>query len=212
MTLLVENRELLARFRAGDRAALDQVYRHHVDSVSKFLRAGFVYSTSGQPTSFSGFSSPSELEAAVQEVFARAFAPRARLAYDGLRPYAGFLIGIARNITLDDLRRRARRGEVAVAPEAIELAAADDDSTLEARTAPESLDQRRARELVARFLADECDDRDRQLYQLRFDEELPQTRTAERAGLTRIQVRRWEKGFKGRLLRYLKRADFVWEP
>jgi RNA polymerase sigma factor (sigma-70 family) len=211
MTLLIEDRDLLTRFRAGDRAALDHVYRHYIDPVTRFLRAGFVYSSAGQPASFAGFSSPTELEGVVQEVFARAFAPRARLAYDGLRPYIGFLIGISRNVALDDLRRRARRGETLVAPEGIELAAAADDAAPEAREVAESLDRRRARELVASYLSEECDERDRRLYQLRFDEELPQTEAAERAGLTRIQVRRWETGFKARLLRYLKRADFVWE-
>lgn len=218
MTLLVEDRQLLARFRDGNPEALERVYRHFAPKVAAFLRSGFVYSN--KQAAAPGIVSPFELESAVQEVFVRAFSPQARMAYDGMRPYAGFLYGIARNVVLDERRRRARRGETAEPPEVMEryharqrassnagfvaVGPVPDDTPVEDR-----IDQHRARELVHQFLDRECDDRDRALYTLRYGRELSQEAAARQAGLTRIQVRRWETKFRKRLLRFLKRADYV---
>lgn len=199
------DRDELAAFRDGQRDALDRVYREHVAEVVAFVRAGFMYTTTNLPTRFSGVRDSFELESLVQEVFARAFEARTRLAYDGVRPYGSFLCGIARNLVLDRLRKDARHGEILTAPEALD--AAGSGESLADRELSE--DERRGRELVAAFLASDCDDRDRTLYALRYERELSQADGATAAGLTRIQVRRWETKFRARLLRYLKRADYV---
>lgn len=198
----MSDREHLAAFREGRRDALESVYREHVAVVTKFLRSGFMYTTNDTPTRFPGVRDSFELESFVQETFARAFDERARLAYDGLRPYGAFLNGIAKNLVLDRLRKQARRGEVLASPDVI--ATAVDVSALEA-----SEEDKRARELVTRFLDTDCDDRDRTLFRLRYERELSQADAATAAGLTRIQVRRWESKFRARLLRFLKRADYV---
>lgn len=205
----VEDRELLAAFRDGRRAALDQVYRRYVLEIARYLRRGFMYTSNGQPLRFNGIQSAFELESFVQEVFARAFAPRTRMAYDGLRPYGAFLTGIARNVLLDELRRQARHGEVIEAPENLERIPAPD---VAADLAEVTRDEHRGRELVLAFLDSACDDHDRRLYVLRYERELSQVDAAREAGLTRIQVRRWERKFRERLLRFLKRADYVREP
>lgn len=200
----VDDRELLAAFRDGRRDALERVYRQHAPEIARFLRHGFMYTSNDQPTRYPGVQSTFELESLVQEVFARAFTPRARLAYDGVRPYGAFLTGIARNVLLDQLRRQARHGEVISAPEVLDRTPAESPA--------ETDDDRRGRELVIAFLETACDDRDRRLYALRYDRELSQIDAAAEAGLTRIQVRRWEWKFRERLLRFLKRADYVREP
>lgn len=204
----VEDRELLAAFRDGQRDALERIYRQHVLDIARYLRRGFMYTVNDQSVRFPGVHAPFDLESLVQEVFARAFAPRARLGYDGLRPYGAFLVGIARNVVLDQLRRQARHGEVLEAPEAIDQTAAEAPESSPAQ----SEDERRGRELVLAFLDDACDDRDRALYALRYERELSQVDAAREAGLTRIQVRRWERKFRERLLRFLKRADYVRDP
>lgn len=201
------DRETLAAFRDGRRDVLARVYRDHVREVALWLRRGFMYSSSGQATRFSGVRSDVDLEAHLQEVFVRAFAPRARLAYDGLRPYDAFLIGIARHVVLDHLRRHARHGEVLSAPDVLDRTV---DESHDGNTDDE--DARRGRELVLAFLDKSCDERDRVLYGLRFERELSQVDAAAAAGLTRIQVRRWERRFRERLLRFLKRADYVRGP
>jgi RNA polymerase sigma factor (sigma-70 family) len=200
----VSDREHLAAFRAGQRDALGEVYRRHVSDVAAFLRTGFMYTSNDQPIRFPGVRDSFELESFVQEVFARAFEERARLAYDGVRPYGAFLNGIAKNLVLDRLRKQARHGEVLAGPDVIDAAGTDAPPEWES-----SEDERRGRALVAEFLETACDDRDRALYALRYERELSQDDTAREAGLTRIQIRRWETKFRARLLRFLKRADYV---
>lgn len=199
------DREYLAAFRDGRRDVLDRIYRQHVAEVIAFLRTGFMYTTNDRPMPFSGVRDSFELESYVQEVFTRAFEPRARNAYDGIRPYGAFLCGIARNLVLDRIRKQMRHGEVLAAPDALD-AVGTGESAIEREL---SEDERRGRELVATFLAEQCDERDRSLYDLRYERELSQVDAANAAGLTRIQVRRWEDKFRGRLLRFLKRADYV---
>ncbi len=41
MSLLVDDRQLLKRFRAGDRPALEQVFTHYAAYVAGLLRKGF---------------------------------------------------------------------------------------------------------------------------------------------------------------------------
>jgi len=107
MSVFQENRELLKRFREGDRSALLAVYNHYVDDVFKLVRYGFLLGGS-PPSRVSGIQ---ELEAQsdiVQEVFTRAFSPSARLSYDGLRPYRPFLLRIAKNLRVDQVRKEGR--------------------------------------------------------------------------------------------------------
>lgn len=40
----------------------------------------------------------------MQDIFARAFAPKARLAYDGVRPYGAYVKRIAKNLMIDRAR------------------------------------------------------------------------------------------------------------
>lgn len=206
MAMLPGDRELLARFREGDPSALDIVYRYYAPQVARFLQNGFVY-TGTTTTTLVRLTAPFELENAVQEVFLRAFEPRTRVAYDGLRPYLDFLKGIGRHVVLDELRRRAAR-EQPVADDILDrirpLEEQEPDLPPDERLAEEE-----ARAVVAQFLERECNDRDRQLYALRFVEDLPQEATGCAAGLTRIQVRKWETKFRARLLRHLKRVGYA---
>ena len=98
MSLLVEDRRLLEEFRRGTPQALERVYAHYVDHVAAFLRGGFTFSSGGQLIRFKGLQSPSELQDVLQETFCRAFHPRARVSYDGIHPYAPFLLTIARTL------------------------------------------------------------------------------------------------------------------
>lgn len=204
MPLLTEDRRLLDAFRRGDRAALERVYLEYVDGVARRLRLGF--SVPGdRGTVVYGLTQPFELETAVQEVFLRAFKERARLSYDGIRPYRDFLAGITKHVVLDELRKRQRRRtEPMTALDLERVAPVDPADSPEA-----SLEVKQAILTVERFLRDECDDKDRRLYALRYGEERSQSDAARAAGLTRIQVRRWETKFRDRMLRYLKRVKYV---
>jgi RNA polymerase sigma factor (sigma-70 family) len=98
-------RRLLERFRRGETAALDEVYRAYADSVARVVSAALRRFGGGAAT---WPAIAEDLGDLVQEVFTRAFDPRTRRSFDGLREYGPFLCQIARNVTVDYLRRDSR--------------------------------------------------------------------------------------------------------
>ncbi len=106
MSYLRQRPQLLQRFRCGDRDALEEVYRAYLPSVTTALRRGFTVSATGLRVP--GCVKIEDLSDALQEVFSRAFARTARLAYDGERDYAPYLAAIARNAIVTRHRRTGR--------------------------------------------------------------------------------------------------------
>jgi RNA polymerase sigma-70 factor (ECF subfamily) len=94
---------LLARFRDGDAEVLDQVYRTYVRAVTRVV-ASALRRYGGGAAGWQQIAS--DLPDLVQEVFARAFDPRTRQRFDGVRDYRPFVSQIAHNVTVDHLRRR----------------------------------------------------------------------------------------------------------
>ena len=91
--------DLLSGFRAGDHAALEEVYWTYVDRVEAIVRNGFAQVDG---------AAPADIADVVQETFARAFADDTRLRFDGLREYGPFLWSIARHALADWWRRAGR--------------------------------------------------------------------------------------------------------
>jgi DNA-directed RNA polymerase specialized sigma24 family protein len=107
--------ELLRAFRAGDRAALETVYRAYVDKVAGIIRFGFSASAKGGAIVSLG-DRPQEIADVVQEVFARSFARSAREAFDAGRDYGPYVYTVARNVVIDWVRRAGRELPTGVAP------------------------------------------------------------------------------------------------
>jgi RNA polymerase sigma-70 factor (ECF subfamily) len=197
------DQERLRRFREGAPEVLGEVYRAHAEPLARALRA-----VAFRGRGFAHLQGALEVENTVLETFARAFEPRTRLAYDGVRPYAQFLMGIARNVVLEQSRSR----EVVAG-----LGPQDEGSTLDWESGAisggqESLEQQLEDQEVEGLLKDfkeGLSSEERQLFELRFTEGLAQESAAERVGLTRIQVRRREKGLKQRLLEYLQARGYL---
>src|SRR3954470_15987411 len=113
---------------------------------------------------------------------ARAFAPAARAAHDGIRPYGAYLRRIAKNLMIDRLRAAGpavslddEDAQLVVAPEAAEL----DPAWLEQR------------EVTSEFIAGLAPEL-RRLVTLRFEDELSQNQVAEALGISRRRVRTLE--------------------
>lgn len=202
--LLLENRALLEGFRAGRPEALRTVYLHYQPRVTAFLRGGFSFSSGGKWMRFRGYGGAWELQQAAHETLARAFLPAARLAYDGLHPFGDYLLGIARNYVLNELRRTDRLFVVG-GPEELEPAA---DSPERIASAAPVLEEREVERLLAAFL-EGCTPVERRLFELRFHDEKGQEEAAAAMGLTRIQVRRLEYKVKERLLLHLKKHGYL---
>ena len=98
---------MLARFRAGDRDALETVYRTYVAKVSEIAANGFRIASTGGAVSGLGRRA-ADLADTVQEIFLKAFARQARLSFDGSRDFGPYLASIARNVMIDRARRSGR--------------------------------------------------------------------------------------------------------
>ena len=185
---LTGDRALLDAFRRGERAALERVYRAHVDDVVRLLRSGFV---SGEAR-VAGLGDLDRCLEHTQEVFVRAFSPAARDGYDGLRPYRPYLLRIAKNLVIDRLRAGGREVPLATA-------AGDDGPDPEDRIAPPEpaepeaeLHRARLRAATQAFLATQ-DDEVRRFVELRFVEERSQSEVLAAMGVTRRRVRTLEQ-------------------
>lgn len=210
--ILVEDRELLDGFRRGDRDALHTVYRHYVTDVARFLTRGFTFDSKGRHCAFRGFRGGYEIEAALQEIFRRAFEARARQAYDGLRPYRPYLLRIARNAVINDLKAkqpilfRYRAGQ----PVILESSPQEDpDRVPEPSASPEDVaEAREVHELVIAFKA-QLDERELSVFQARFEQGLSALRAGEAVGLTRSQIRTTESNLRRRFLAYMQARGYL---
>jgi RNA polymerase sigma factor (sigma-70 family) len=194
MTVFAGDRPLLDAFRRGDRAALTTVYYHYVDGIAALVRLGF--SIPGTGARIRGAPDEQTERDLVQEVFTRAFAPRAREAFDGLRPYGPYLRQIARNLMIDRARTADRSipldegaAELVIEPEAAE---AD----------PAWQEQRRQ---TVEYLAGLAPDLQK-LVKLRFEDEMSQEQAAAALGVSRRRVRTLEARIQRGLRKVLRRA------
>jgi RNA polymerase sigma-70 factor (ECF subfamily) len=197
------DQERLRRFREGAPEVLGEVYRAHAEPLARALRA-----VAFRGRGFAHLQGALEVENTVLETFARAFEPRTRLAYDGVRPYAQFLMGIARNVVLEESRSREVVAGLGPQDESSSVnwelgAAAGEGGGLEQQIEDQEVDS------LLRNFKEGLSPQERELFELRFTEGLAQETAAERVGLTRIQVRRREKGLKQRLLEFLQERGYL---
>jgi RNA polymerase sigma-70 factor (ECF subfamily) len=190
-----EEPSLLESFRRGERRALGEVYARYAPQVLEYLSRLFPGSPLGAL----------DLEAALQETFVRAFRNESRQSYDGVRPYAAFLMAIARASAIDLFRSV---GKVAhhsipldVAPEA--LAAPSPEQSPEEKALADE-----AKALVLRFL-ETCTDEERALAVARFVDGLSQQAAAERLGLSRGEVRHRERRFREAFTRHIFKSGWL---
>ena len=120
--------------------------------------------------------------------------------YDGIRPYGSYLLGIARNVVLEQLRRRDL-------PAGLDLEAA---AGLElALDQGEQWHEDRELEALLEAFRRGLEEPEAKLYDLRFVEGLAQEDASERLGLSRIQLRRREKALKQKLLEHLHERGYL---
>jgi RNA polymerase sigma factor (sigma-70 family) len=198
MTVFADDRPLLDAFRRGDRAALSTVYFHYVDDIAAVIRNGFSIPTSG--IRVRGAADEQTERDLVQEVFARAFAVRARDAYDGVRPYGAYLRRIAKNLLID--RVRAVDKTIPLDDENAEL-------VIEAETMENDAEWSEQRRETTAYIATLAPELHR-LVKLRFEEELSQDQTAEALGVSRRRVRTLEARIQRGLRKALRRAG-LWQ-
>jgi DNA-directed RNA polymerase specialized sigma24 family protein len=162
-----QDRALLDRFRGGDSEVLAQIYYALVDDVFKLAALGFTTANGA----LRGERDSDEQRAIVQEVFVRAFSERARIGYDGLRPYRPYPLAIARNTMIDRARSRSNERDRTSDIDVDAVIAADSPIAGEIE---ESADQQRLRQVAAAYVASVDDAELRELIRLRFENEYSQ--------------------------------------
>jgi RNA polymerase sigma-70 factor (ECF subfamily) len=187
--------DLLGRFRNGERQALECVYWAYVERVEAVFRRGFHLMRPEQAIHVIGLNRE-ELADAVQETFTRAFAERARLAYDGIRDYGPFVVTIARNLLLDLARKRGRElqlkelGEAWDPPAPREEEPYADEATMKA---------------VRGYLADVPPEL-RGVHEQLYVRGVSQAEAAQVLGYSRQQIRTLEKRLRDGLAAHLDRS------
>jgi len=175
---------------------LTRVYEVYAPGLAATLATGFVVRDGEGARRFDGRLGPFDLDDLVQDAFIRAFDDRARRAYDGLRPFAPFLLAIARNSLVDRARRERRyaarlatvRDEVADAP---------------AAPGPDvAADERAIADAYLGFRAG-LDELARQVWSLRFEEGASRRVVEEQTRLTPMQVRSREKQLRARFVEWM---------
>ncbi len=207
---MLENRRLLDGFREGRPAALQAVYLHFQPDVERALSRGFPFRDGERSLRFFGFSRSYELSDAIQDTFAKAFAPQARLAYNGLDPYRPYLVQMARNVVIDRHRRaRISPERLSTLPDGASDEGAPQDRVASPVEDPETtILQAEARALVADFVSGQ-DEQMQALLRVHFDEDRSQEAAAAALGLRRSEVRAQVEVIRGRLLRFLKARGFI---
>jgi RNA polymerase sigma-70 factor, ECF subfamily len=213
--LLIENRALLDAFRRGERPALEKVYTAYADAVAGFLRSGFSFDSSGRACRFLGARSAFDLEDRVHDVFARAFSERARIAYDGLSPYRSYLLTIARNVVIDDFRRKEnvlveysldarpdREIQSELRPDLVH-----GGEPLHGEVAPSGLPQADAEakevlDLVKAFRTTIAP-REQLIFKLRFEEEKDHTEIQKETGLSPSKIKTSEQRIRERFFEFM---------
>jgi RNA polymerase sigma factor (sigma-70 family) len=202
MSYLRQRPGLVERFREGDRDALTEVYREYVSRIAGLLRRGFL--TAGSGLKLPGCANPDDFAEALQDVFTRAFDPRAREAYDGRRNYSPYLAAIARSVVVT----RYRRGRK-------ELLISDDSALIEDAVAPS--DECSTQWLNPQFAAIahayvwSLGEPMRALYHARYVDALSQRDAAKRLGLSRSKLRKLEDALQQGLRRLLSQEGIQLE-
>jgi len=192
--------DLLARFRAGDREALETVYRAYVDEVSEIVANGFRIAATGGAIRGLG-NRPADLEDAMQEIFLKAFSRTARTSFDGARDFGPYLGRIARNVMVDRARRAGR--ELLMPEVGLDTAggraAPDPYPELVARWEdPEAI-------AVARRFIEDLPPELARVHGVRYVEGLSQREAAAHLGMTRQTLRTLEGKLRDGLRRLLRK-------
>jgi RNA polymerase sigma-70 factor, ECF subfamily len=185
MPIFSHRPDLLSRFRAGERAALAEVYDAYAERVGDLVKRGCQIVRANGRIDGGLFVSPEDFLDVVHDVFVRAFSPTSRQSYDGVREYGPYLLMIARNTMIDWARRKSPT--TAVAAEWFAALASPDPRPDDRApwTAPETL------AILERYLAALPDDL-RHLHVLRYERALSQEAAAQEMGISRQNLRTLE--------------------
>ena len=168
---------------------MSQVYDAYAPLVQTICTHGF-------KGGFRGFFDPVEREDAQQQIFAAAFDERARLSYDGIKPYSAFLRGISRNVIHRMLEKRTRFERT---PEQVD---APEHTLEDAAMESEQLG------LMRRFRQGVDTEPDKTILQLYYVEGWAEERLAAHLGMTRYKTRKVIAALHKQMMKHMTRHGY----
>src|SRR3954469_9995300 len=192
MPLLRHDPQLLAAFRAGERAALAAVYRSYAPSLVSYFRA------LARHSGVAGFSHSGAIQDLLQDAFIRAFSPAARRSYDASRDFSPYMKAIARNAFVDALRKRKHEIPFEEHAEALSL----DEERVDPDYEPEVL------AALATYIG-QLSPGLRGVYEQRFERGLTQEAACRTLGVSRRSLRTLEDQLRRGLRKSLSLAGLL---
>lgn len=206
---MLRDPQLLLAYREGSQEAYLTLYKKYSAPLRRFLQGGFSFQSQGRFCRFRGADSGMDVEAMVQETFARAFVATTRQNYDGVRPFQTYLFSIAKNLVLRECHYRDRNVSVDEFEDPAEdYSASKPDVGENFGDSPEKrASNKQLKEILHHFtLALTPEERD--FFSYRFSKGLTQEATALRMGTTRARIKLLEKNIRGRFLEILRQHGY----
>lgn len=209
---MINNPSLLESYRKGEKKAFLAIYNKYSSPLRKFLQGGFSFSSQGRICRFRGMDASMDVEAIVQETFARAFVATTRTNYDGTRPFQTYLFSIAKNLVLRECHHRERLIHVERVEETAEpvsnypFCARDSYS----ETPEAHVQNMQLKAITDGFIA-LLNEEERQFFSLRFAKSLTQEGTAAKMETTRARIKLLEKNMRKRFLDLLRKNGYLVE-
>jgi RNA polymerase sigma factor (sigma-70 family) len=198
--MVLSERDLLERFRAGDEEALETIYRACIDRVTRIadavLRACATSKARGKGEVATAVAD------IVQEVFVKAFAPDARARFDAAKPFEPYLAQITRNVAIDHWRQMRRYVPCDI-DRLIDKLAMETDNDDDSGADEWSDDATVA--LVSRYLAS-LNEKARRVHDALYVKGMTQQGAADLLGLGRQGIRTAEAKLRSGLREELSRA------
>ena len=203
------NPDKVELFKSADRETFTWVYRTYVDEVAKMLTGGFTFSSGGDRVRFAGYRRPYHLQEAIQETFLKAFGESARRNYDGDRPYAPYLMQIAKNVVIDGFRKESLDRSLFVTIGHLTYENETEDEAIgrlgqQQGGSPEDLAAKNQIHVLVRSFVESLGPDDRQIVSEHLAGDASQAEIAETMKVDRNEIRRRIKGIREALLRHLK--------
>lgn len=203
------NPDKVVLFKSADRETFTWVYRTYVDEVAKMLTGGFTFNSKGDRVRFAGYRRPYQLQEAIQETFLKAFGESARRSYDGTRPYAPYLMQIAKNVVIDGFRKESLDRSLFVMIGHLVYENETEEEAIgrlgqQHAESPEDLAAKNQIHVLVRVFVDELGPEDQQIVNEHLAGDASQSEIAELMGVDRNEIRRRIKSIREGLLKHLK--------
>jgi RNA polymerase sigma factor (sigma-70 family) len=207
---MINNPELLAAYKRGEKKAFLELYNKYSSPLKKFLQGGFSFSSQGRICRFRGADPSMEVDSLVQETFTRAFVATTRTNYDGERPFQTYLFSIAKNLVLRECHQRERLVHVESIEDTIQPTVNYPFCSRESygQNPEQNVQNLQLKKMTEQFI-DELNDEEQAFFTSRFANGLTQEATASEMNTTRARIKLLEKNMRKRFLDMMRKNGYL---